>query len=1088
MEWAVYHPNVPELLISSKGLCDSNHTILFEKPHSHIRLSDGTVVPITWNNLPIVKVNFRDDCTALTFDIEDFESDVDNFDLDCFVAKTDDALLKHRRCGHLHIPGLVVNHCPECLESKGTRVSSDDSRADQFKPSRGCEQLDADFWGPVPHTSVRGKQWVLVFICPVISYVFIFPVATREECADCLKLVVSELDRKGIKVCRVRSDNAPEFRGANSRWVHMTIELKVERNYSIPYTPSMNGVVERWNRTMGTNLTAMLIGVDKSLWCYASQYLGHLWNIIPKRKLKSSPLEKLRKLSKDKRPVHGLLNRARRFGCLVYFKHHEHQKLTPNCRKAVFLGVSEANSGYLCGYWQSDNRCKDGIRFATYETRDITWCEDRLVSNLDELKSSIVTQSSNCDGSRSAARSPDRLDSGSVRPSASAPVDSDSYGIPKSVVPDVLPVVDNSNIKPSIERDVDWANSLLTNNDNPDLAGNPDFVRMDEGVEVYRKRGRPKGSKDKRQRTRRKKEKVATKESFEAAMLALGTDCVDSDEEILEEIIVLLTRTDVYSSPEAPQWLESENKENLTLLAAKCWRPITDDDLKDIREVVPSCVIFTRKRCGKFKARLVALGNRQQVEMAGEIYSPTISHVANRALLITAAAEGYHMSGFDLTAAFINATVAKDEHIFLRLPREWSSDKKKGDVVKLLKCLYGLKQSPRRWYDCYAQFLRERDWVECSLEPGLWFKDGMYLSVYVDDSIIAGPNRDRIWHEQEIILQKFKGNVLMPTYETIGNNVFEVRDVLGATHHHCRESRIMSISMEIYIDKVLKKFNLTNSKVVCSPFIRSDLEEGAEVNYPMKSLMGALQWIATICRPDIQFAVQRLQRVTKITTAAVSAAKRICQYLKGTKSLGIEYNRKQEVAFRESYGQLLDKAQPLANVTLFSDADFAGCCQTFKSTSGSIIFFRGTPLAWSSKRQSIRSHSTCEAEYIACHDAILLREQQGFLNWFTDVDSGSGDIPYNIFVDNASAVKVSKQSINTKRSKHFALRYLKVRDCSDHIFFVPTKQNLADPLTKALPRESYMSMMTGGSFYEKPKFVYDDSDIKVYYANSSYFD
>ena len=63
-----------------------------------------------------------------------------------------------------------------------------------------------------------------------------------------------------------------------------------------------------------------------------------------------------------------------------------------------------------------------------------------------------------------------------------------------------------------------------------------------------------------------------------------------------------------------------------------------------------------------------------------------------------------------------------------------------------------------------------------------------------------------------------------------------------------------------------------------------------------------------------------------------------------------------------------------------------------------------------------------------------------------------------------------------------------MRDCSDHIFFVPTKQNLADPLTKALPRESYMSMMTGGSFYEKPKFVYDDSDIKVYYANSSYFD
>jgi len=138
MEWAVYHPNVPELLISSKGLCDSNHTILFEKPHSHIRLSDGTVVPITWNNLPIVKVNFRDDCTALTFDIEDFESDVDNFDLDCFVAKTDDALLKHRRCGHLHIPGLVVNHCPECVCQRKAVGSSVHLPRDQLRFHFSC--------------------------------------------------------------------------------------------------------------------------------------------------------------------------------------------------------------------------------------------------------------------------------------------------------------------------------------------------------------------------------------------------------------------------------------------------------------------------------------------------------------------------------------------------------------------------------------------------------------------------------------------------------------------------------------------------------------------------------------------------------------------------------------------------------------------------------------------------------------------------------------------------------------------------------------------------------------------------------------
>ena len=59
----------------------------------------------------------------------------------------------------------------------------------------------------------------------------------------------------------------------------------------------------------------------------------------------------------------------------------------------------------------------------------------------------------------------------------------------------------------------------------------------------------------------------------------------------------------------------------------------------------------------------MALGNRQRVDLAGEIYSPAVSQVANRALLVTCARNGHKLLGFDLQAAFVN--FGRQRHGFL---------------------------------------------------------------------------------------------------------------------------------------------------------------------------------------------------------------------------------------------------------------------------------------------------------------------------------------------------------------------------------------------------------------------------------------
>lgn len=89
------------------------------------------------------------------------------------------------------------------------------------------------------------------------------------------------------------------------------------------------------------------------------------------------------------------------------------------------------------------------------------------------------------------------------------------------------------------------------------------------------------------------------------------------------------------------------------------------------------------------------------------------------------------------------------------------------------------------------------------------------------------------------------------------------------------------------------------------------------------------------------------------------------------------------------------------------------------------MYYRGTPILWSSKRQSIRATSTCEAEYVALYDAIKLSQSAGFLDWF---DQGlDGDLP-TLFCDNQSAIAVAKTDLPTKRSKHMLLRFQMVKD------------------------------------------------------------
>ncbi|GKB95887.1 hypothetical protein Tco_0982024 [Tanacetum coccineum] len=177
---------------------------------------------------------------------------------------------------------------------------------------------------------------------------------------------------------------------------------------------------------------------------------------------------------------------------------------------------------------------------------------------------------------------------------------------------------------------------------------------------------------------------------------------------------------------------------------------------------------------------------------------------------------------------------------------------------------------------------------------------------------------------------------------------------------------------------------------------------------------------------------------TKPTERHSSEVKRIFRYLRGTVNMGLWYTK--DSGFE---------------LTGFSDADYAGCKDTFKSTSGGAQFLGEKLVSWSSKKQDCTALSTAKAEYVSlsacCAQVIWMRTQ------LTDYGYHFNKIP--IYCDSKSAIAISCNPVQHSRTKHIAVRYHFIKEHVEkgtiELYFVKTDYQLADLFTKALPVDRF---------------------------------
>ena len=269
-----------------------------------------------------------------------------------------------------------------------------------------------------------------------------------------------------------------------------------------------------------------------------------------------------------------------------------------------------------------------------------------------------------------------------------------------------------------------------------------------------------------------------------------------------------------------------------------------------------------------------------------DTYSPVVRLETIRTILALAVSQDWEIQQMDVKGAYLNGILKED--VFMEQPEGYEDGTSR--LCRLIKTLYGLKQSGREWNIVLNEQLETKNLNRLYSDPCVYIRktsEGIeIITVWVDDLLLFTSN--------EILMSNLKREL---------QNMFEVTDlgdpskIVGIEIERNREKRELKISQTQYIESILKKNGLVDSNAVGSPLDpKIKLEPIAQVsemkdrsnNYA--SLIGSLMYAAVATRPDIAYAVYRLASYTANPDIIHwTAVKHVLRYLIGTKSLGIIY-------------------------------------------------------------------------------------------------------------------------------------------------------------------------------------------------------
>jgi transposase InsO family protein len=902
-----------------------------------------------------------------------------------------------------YTPGSTdtVEFCEACALGKQHKAPI---RADG-EATRGARPLalvHTDVVGPMPTVSLGGSRYLLCLVDDKTRKTWMIPMASKSDTAAMFKQFKTQAEKQtGEQVKAVRSDNGGEY--LSREFKDYLAEQGIVHQLSAPYTPQQNGVAERTNRTVIEMARSLLhhARLPPEFWAEAVATAVYVKNRCPHKATEGNktPEEAYSGSKPD-------LAHLRVFGCDAYVltQDGDRRKMDPKSRRCVFIGYTAVPGTY---------RLFDPSTRKVIISRDVLFNETAF-SGLGTQEDTHRTQ-------------------GKALGTQQEPVSAETQTL--GIVPDTDAARAETTSEPE-------GNSASDGDSNDDEPAGP----APEVPSPAERAPRPESRYPRRQHRQPgewwKVQPRPTSPLRQQAMLVHGA------------VPEPTTLREALSSDDAREWQAAVDDE---LAAIRENNVYEVTDLPPDRKVIKSRFVFKVKyradgAVDRYKARLVAKGYTQQ---AGVDYEETFAPVAKfatiRTVLAAAAAHDLAVHQMDVKTAFLHGEL--DEEVYLEPPEGVPIEQ--GKVWRLRKALYGLKQAPRQWNRKLDEFLRslgfQRSEADHSLyvhgDPATGESAYVVIAVYVDDLIIAGAERD-VLDSKSKLASRFKMT-----------DMGEVQWLLGLEVQHDKERKLFKLSQRKYIESVLERFGMADSKPVKTPMEQSvrltadmspgdDRERATMAAVPYRSAVGSLMYAMVATRPDIAAAVGAVSRFAENPGHQHwLAVKRIMRYLRGTSDWALHVG-----------------GTGAGGVTLqgYSDADWAGDLDTRRSTTGYVFTLGSGSIAWASKRQATVAQSTTEAEYMAVSSAA--REAMWLRQLMTDLRMPV-QLPITLYSDNQGGIALTKNPVLHQRTKHVDIKHHYIRELVEagtvNLAYVSTADMVADVLTKALPREKHEQCCRG---------------------------
>jgi hypothetical protein len=349
-------------------------------------------------------------------------------------------------------------------------------------------------------------------------------------------------------------------------------------------------------------------------------------------------------------------------------------------------------------------------------------------------------------------------------------------------------------------------------------------------------------------------------------------------------------------SDNSSKWLEAIEDEIKSMSTNKLWDLETIP--KGAKTVGCKWVYKTKhdpqENIERFKARLVVKGFTQREGIDyNETFSPILCKDSFIIIMALVAHYDLELHQMNVKMTFLNGDL--DENVYMAQPKGFVMEEKERIGCRLKKSIYGLKQALRQWYLKFDRIMNFR--FKENIEDNcvyIKFKNGKYifLILYVDDILLASSDVSLLLETKKFLSSKFD-------MKDLGEASF----ILGIEIHRNRSKRVLGLSQNAYIEKVLKKFSMHKCSTSPPSIVKGnrygdfqcprnqyELDQMKVVLYA--SAVGSLQYTQVCTHPNLAF-VTGLLGIFQSNPGIEhwKLVKKLLRYLQATKGLMLTYRK-----------------------------------------------------------------------------------------------------------------------------------------------------------------------------------------------------